>query len=155
MSPAQDSARPRPRLVIVDADHRVRASLAALISSDGRIDVVAVAGHAGSALESIAATSPDVVVVDPRLPDIDGGVALLDEIRRRRPDCRIVILSWSDRLEGVSLASDPDSFVAKSATPSDLIEAILAAAGRRPEPASTPTAQAARGRRTGPPERVR
>ena len=154
MSSPQGPAGPRLRLLVVDADPRVRASLASLISSDGRIEVVAVAGHVGAALEALVA-EPDVVVVDPRLPDVDGGLALIREIRSRRPDCRMIVLSWSDPLAGGSPPPGVDGFVGKSAAPTDLIEAILAAASGPPESRiETPPARVPRENRSGMPERV-
>ncbi len=153
MSLAQDPARPRPRLAIVDADPRVRASLASLISSDGRIEVVGAAGHVGAALDALDA-DPDVVVVDPRLPDVDSGLALLREMSLRRPGCRVVILSWPDPVGDGSLPAGADLFVAKSAAPADLIEAILAAAPGPEEP-STPASPPRRPHeRPGTAERV-
>lgn len=130
MSLAQDAASARLRLVIVDADHRVRESLASLIGSDGRIDVVGRAGHVGSALEVVDEEDPDVVVVDPRLPDVGEGLALLAELRALHPGLTLLAMGWSDALEGDAIASGADAFLAKTGAPNELIDSLLAAADR-------------------------
>jgi DNA-binding NarL/FixJ family response regulator len=119
----------RLRVVVVDADHRVRDSLSGLLGLGEELDVVGRAGHVAAALEVCAGASPDVLVVDPRLPDVDGGAALLAEIRRRHPGIVVLVLGWS----GAGNEAGPDGvyadgFVSKSAAPSDLVERIVALA---------------------------
>ena len=63
----------RTRVVIVDADHRVREGVVAAIELAGGLEVVGQAGYLLAAVSLIAETSPDVVILDPRLPDVDGG----------------------------------------------------------------------------------
>ena len=73
-----DAGRPTPvRVVLVDADERVRESLCSLLCIGDRIEVVGSAGATDAALDVIRETEPDVVVVDPRLPDLPGGIAFI------------------------------------------------------------------------------
>ena len=63
------------RVLVVDADDRVRESLAGLLAIGDRVLVVGSAGQAATALALVREHRPDVVVVDPRLPEVDGGLA--------------------------------------------------------------------------------
>src|SRR5690348_2173660 len=88
----------RPRVVIVD-DHAlfrsgVRSELAQFVN------VVGEAGTVATAIETIRATAPDVVLLDVHLPD-GGGVAIIREIVRRQPGVRFLALSVSDAPEDV------------------------------------------------------
>ena len=66
-----------PRVVIVDADRRVQQSLADLLGLTGEVNVVGRAGDVRAALQEVERSRPDVVLVDPRLPDIEAGIALI------------------------------------------------------------------------------
>ncbi len=119
------AARP-VRLAIVDSDHRVRDSLAALVGSGDEIEVVGAAGHVSEAIELVAARAPDVVILDPRLPEVESGLGLISELRRRWPALRVLVMSWADGLEGACLEVGADCFIRKSGGPNDLVDAIIA-----------------------------
>ena len=123
------------RVLVVDADDRVRESLTGLLAISGQCVVVASAGQVGSALELALDHRPDVVIVDPRLPEVDGGVALIASLRANLPSTRILAMSWSDSLESAVLESGADGFVRKTFRPSELTAAIVAA-GRGVKPAA-------------------
>ena len=118
-------------MLIVDADDRVRESLAGLLAIGDRVVVVGAAGAANLALELVTSESPDVVVVDPRLPDVDGGIAFIGRLRSIAPDVRILAMSWSDTLEHAAMTGGADGFVRKTFRPTELVAAIVVA-GRRP-----------------------
>jgi DNA-binding NarL/FixJ family response regulator len=119
------------RVLVVDADDRVRESLAGLLAIGDRVLVVGTAGQASLALELVASESPDVVVVDPRLPEVDGGIAFIGRLRSIAPDVRILAMSWSDTLEHAAMNGGADGFVRKTFRPNELVAAIVAA-GHRP-----------------------
>src|SRR5687767_1298055 len=85
-----------PRVVIVDADRRVQQSLSDLLGLTGQVSVVGHAGDVRAALEEVERVRPDVMLVDPRLPDIEAGVALIAGVSRAWPSLRIVLTGWSD-----------------------------------------------------------
>ena len=93
------------RVLVVDADDRTRESLTGLLSISGQCMVVASAGEVGEALDLALVHRPDVVVVDPRLPEVDGGIAFITRLRTQLPGVRILAMSWSDSLESAALAS--------------------------------------------------
>jgi DNA-binding NarL/FixJ family response regulator len=119
------------RVLVVDADDRVRESLTGLLAIGGRCMVVASAGQVGTALDLAIDHQPDVVIVDPRLPEVDGGIALIARLRADLPDVRILAMSWSDTLESAVLESGADGFVRKTFRPSELVAAVLAAGTRQ------------------------
>ena len=124
------------RVLVVDSDDRVRESLTGLLAIGGRCMVVASAGHVGAALDLAIDHRPDVVVVDPRLPDIAEGMAFVARLRVLQPDVRILAMSWSDTLESAMRESGADGFIRKTFRPTELVAAVLAATRSLDEPAS-------------------
>jgi DNA-binding NarL/FixJ family response regulator len=112
------------RVAVVDADRRVQQSLAEVLRVAG-VEVVGTAGDVRAALELLSSQAPSVILVDPRLPDLDAGMALLSSISLGWPGTRIVVMGWSDAGDG----SLPDgvSFVSKSAPTEEFVSAALAA----------------------------
>jgi DNA-binding NarL/FixJ family response regulator len=120
----------RLRVLVVDADDRTRESLSGLLAIGDRVTVVGSAGQPGTALELVASAHPDVVIVDPRLPEVDGGIAFIARLRSVAPGVRIVAMSWSDALEHAAISGGADGFVRKTFRSHDLVAAIVAAGGR-------------------------
>jgi DNA-binding NarL/FixJ family response regulator len=123
------------RVLVVDADDRVRESLTGLLAIGGRCIVVASAGYAGPAFDLAIDYRPDVVIVDPRLPEVDTGMALIARLRSNLPTVRILAMSWSDSLEAAVIESGADGFLRKTFRPSELVAAVLAASGTGDQPA--------------------
>jgi DNA-binding NarL/FixJ family response regulator len=118
-----------PRVLIVDADRRVQQSLADLLGLTGRIAIVGRAGDVRGALEEVERTRPDVVLVDPRLPDVEAGTALVTGMARAWPSLRIVLTGWGDTDGRTGLAGAVTSYVSKSGSPEEFVSAIVAACG--------------------------
>lgn len=123
--PLPEEAPPSHRVVVIDADHRVRDSLACLLGLGDRLEVVGQASHISEALRICEETDPDVVVVDPRLPDVDGGLALISVLRRRRPDTRVLVLAWTAAPEHGVLALGADDLLPKSLAPQELVDRVV------------------------------
>ena len=124
-----DPGQPTPlRVVVVDADDRVRESLAGLLCIGDRLEVVGTAGQSGPALEVVLATHPDIVVIDPRLPEMDGGLSFIGRVRALAPDVRVLVMSGADPADQSDLLRVADGFVRKTFRPTDLVAAVCAAA---------------------------
>lgn len=121
---------PPLRVLVVDADDRVRESLTGLLGIGRRLVVVGGAGRPGPALDLVATSRPDVVVVDPRLPEIDGGLEFIGRLRTLAPNVRVVVMGSFDGPDQGSLAAASDACVRKTFRPTELQSAIEAA-GRR------------------------
>src|SRR4249919_716622 len=91
-APGSSSSPPPLRLVVVDADDRVRETLTRLLEIGDRVEIVGSAGEADLALEIVEATAPDIVVVDPRLPEIESGLEFIRRLRLLAPSARIVVM---------------------------------------------------------------
>jgi DNA-binding NarL/FixJ family response regulator len=126
-----DPARLAPlRIVVVDADDLVRESLARLLGIGDRIEVVGSAGRADLAIELIAAAQPDVIVVDPRMPELARGIAFIERARSVAPGASVLALGSADVVEQAALNDCVDRCLIKTFRPADLTAAILVA-GRR------------------------
>lgn len=126
--PPTDARSDAPlRILVVDADDRVRESLTGLLAIGDRVLVVGSSGQAETALALAREHRPEVVVVDPRLPEVDGGVSFIAALRVCCPDIRILAMSWSDALERPAIDGGAHGFVRKTFRPTELIAAILAA----------------------------
>lgn len=111
------------RVLLVDPDECVRESLAGLLCIGHRCIVTGSAGTADAAVRLAADTAPQVIVVDPRLPDIDGA-GLISRLRAVAPASRVLVLNWSDTAD---LTSGADAYARKTFRPHELIDAVIAA----------------------------
>lgn len=119
-----------PRVVIVDADRRVQQSLSDLLGVTGEVHVVGRAGDVRAALREVERSRPDAVLIDPRLPDIDAGVALVRGLGAAWPDVRVVLTGWSDT-EGHAAPGEADRrYISKGSPPEEFISAIVACCSR-------------------------
>ena len=112
-----------PRVAVIDADRRVQQSIADVLRVAG-VEVIGTAGDVRSAMELVEAEHPTVMLVDPRLPDIDAGRALLSGINLGWPSVRLVLMGWADEREGVPTDAQ---FVSKTALPEEFVAAALKA----------------------------
>ncbi len=119
-------------VLIVEDNAVFRESLEILLGLDGDVRVVASVGDGRSALEACAAASPDVVVVDYRLPDLDG-VETTRAIRESHPASAVVILTASAEEPIVSalLEAGAASCITKDRRLDEIVAAIKDAAEAR------------------------
>jgi DNA-binding NarL/FixJ family response regulator len=112
--------------VLVADDHRLMldALRLALSGTDG-IELVGVTSEGRKVLPLVGQLHPDVVLLDFRMPDMDG-LAVLDRLRERHPDVKVVMLSGSDDPELIqeALRRGASAFVLKQIDPADLPAAI-------------------------------
>jgi DNA-binding NarL/FixJ family response regulator len=113
------------RVLLVDDDDLMRAGLKAVLSSDGRVEVVGEAANGREAIERVRALEPDVVLMDVRMPDLDG-IAATKEIVAVSPDAKVVILTTfedDDYIFG-ALSAGASGFLLKRTGPEELLAAI-------------------------------
>ena len=117
-----------PRVVIVDADRRVQQSLSDLLGVTGEVKVVGRAGDVRAALREVERLQPDVVLVDPRLPDVEAGQALIGGMTRAWPSMRIVLTGWSGPEGHNGHGGETGSrYVSKGSSPEAFVTAIVEA----------------------------
>jgi DNA-binding NarL/FixJ family response regulator len=112
------------RILVVDADDRTRESVVGILGIRHRFNVVGSAGHVGEAVALSQAHNPQVVILDPRLPEVSDGMALIRRLRQRDAHVAILAVGWSPDLEHDALAAGADAFVRKTFKPGDLSSAI-------------------------------
>lgn len=88
--------------------------------------MVGKAGHPLEAMQLLTESVPDVVVIDPRLPEIDGGRAFITRVRELSPATRVLVMGWSDATEQDGSLNGADAFVRKTFKPRELVEAVVA-----------------------------
>lgn len=123
------------RVIIVDDQAMVRAGFAALLSAQADIDVVGEAPDGRRGIEVSRRTHPDVVLMDVRMPEMDGlaaARALLDPPVGVEHRPRVLMLTTFDVDDYVyeALRAGASGFLLKDAPPADLISAVrVVAAG--------------------------
>jgi RNA polymerase sigma factor (sigma-70 family) len=122
------STRP-VRVLLVDDDDLMRAGLKAVLSSDETLEVVGEAGTGRTAVDHTIALSPDVVLMDVRMPDLDG-IAATREVVAVSPDAKVVILTTFEQDDYIfgALSAGASGFLLKRTKPEELIAGIHAVA---------------------------
>jgi DNA-binding NarL/FixJ family response regulator len=113
------------RVLIAD-DHRLMLDgIRRALEDDGGFDIVAETMNGTQVLPLVSRTKPELVLLDVRMPNMDG-LACLDEIRRRHPDIKVVMLSASTSQEMVetALRRGAAAYIVKSIDPSDLASTL-------------------------------
>lgn len=131
MEPAQPSTGDPLRVVIVDPDDRIRESLAGILHVTHQVEVVGTAAGPDAAELLVARLRPDIVILDPRLPDVDAAVAFVDRIRASAPDLCVLALNGSEPLDHPGLAACTDGQARKTYRSTELLAAVVAATARR------------------------
>ena len=113
------------RVIVADDQSLVRGALAALLSLEGDIEVVAEAGDGDAALAAAREHSPDVALLDIEMPGMDG-IAATAAIRQHAPGCRILIVTTFGRPGYLrrALEAGASGFVVKDTPAAELAEAV-------------------------------
>lgn len=121
------------RILLVDDHEVVRQGLRSLIDQEVDLQVVGEAGTAAEALRRAGYDSPDVVVLDVRLPDASG-VEVCRDLRHRFPNLRIMMLTSHSDGEALRSAvqAGADGFVLKQVDLAYIIESIRRVAAGEP-----------------------
>lgn len=117
----------RLRILIADDDHRARAGVRAFLSTTPACEVVGEAADGQEAIAQIAAHRPDAVLLDVRMPVLDG-VQTTRIVKERWPEIRIVVFTLYPGHRAEALAAGADAYMSKADTPARLLEALQAVA---------------------------
>jgi DNA-binding NarL/FixJ family response regulator len=119
------------RVLIVDDDALVRAGLSMMLAGSDDIRVVAEASDGSQVASAVDAYAPDVVLMDIRMPGMDG-LAATEALRRRERAPHIIVLTTFDADDHVlrALRAGAAGFLLKDTPPPEILRAIrLVAAG--------------------------
>jgi two-component system response regulator DevR len=113
------------RLVIIDDSPLIRAGLRAVMEGNAAVEIVGEAGTAEQGMAAVMRNSPDVVLLDLRLPD-RSGLTVCSEILRRRPETRVLILTSAtdERRVHEAIALGAHGYLLKENDGASLVTAI-------------------------------
>ena len=118
------------KLLVVDDHSLFRRGLTALLTQDGRFEVVAQAADVGEALRELQRHTPDLILLDNHLPGVRGvdGIAALKDAS---PEVRILMLTVSENEDDLSAAlqAGADGYLLKTVESDQLCEAIVKVLG--------------------------
>ena len=116
---------PRVKVLIVDDDALMRAGLRGVLASDEGIELVGEADDGRQAAYRTRLLKPDVVVMDVRMPDLDG-ISATREVLAAFPEVKVVILTTFEQDDYIfgALNAGASGFLLKRTRPEELIAAI-------------------------------
>ena len=126
------------RLLIADDHPVVRDGLSGMFSGDDGFEVIGEAANGAQAVTLACALEPDVILMDLRMPEMDG-VAAIAELARRKVAARVLVLTTYDTDSDVVRAVEAGAtgYLLKDSPRGDLLRAVRAAA--RGEAALSPS----------------
>ncbi|ASF13551.1 putative two-component response regulator [Nocardia brasiliensis NBRC 14402] len=112
-------------VLLVDDQRLVRAGLRMLIEATPDLEVIGEAADGVAAIRSAAELSPDLILMDLRMPGLDG-VAATEQIVGARPSAKVLVLTTFDDDEHLfpALAAGAAGYLIKDTEPSELLTAI-------------------------------
>jgi DNA-binding NarL/FixJ family response regulator len=119
------------RVLVVDDQSLIREGIASLLSIEPGIEVVGTAADGRTAVDLAVQTRPDVVLMDVRMPELDG-IRAAGLLRERLPSCRVLMLTTFDDEEYVlsALRVGAGGYLLKDLPARELAQAVrLAHAG--------------------------
>ena len=125
--PSQQAAEQAVRVLIVDDQQLMRDGIASLLKLQDGLEIVGMAANGQEAVELATSQQPDVILMDVRMPVLDG-VAATEQIHRQIPACKIVMLTtFNDEayvLEALQVGAS--GYLLKDLPARDLAQAIQA-----------------------------
>jgi DNA-binding NarL/FixJ family response regulator len=118
-------------VLVVDDEPLVRSGVRMILESEGDIEVIGEAADGKQALEQTRMLAPDVVVLDIRMPGLDGIETTRRLVAHARPTPRVLILTTFDLDDYVyeALKAGASGFILKNVPPAKLVDAVRTVAG--------------------------
>jgi DNA-binding NarL/FixJ family response regulator len=124
---AHGSSAPRSaiRVLVVDDQELFRRGLTMLLSVESDIQIVGEAGDGATAAALAASTSPDIVLMDVRMPKLSG-IEAITAVRNAAPDARIVMLTVSDEEADLyeAIKGGASGYLLKDASTDEVAQAV-------------------------------
>ena len=131
--PTVETATPNARVLIVDDQTLFRSGLARLLEEDPRVQVIGQAVDGADAVKKTAALKPDVVLMDIKMPNLDG-IEATRRIVAENPKVKVLMLTTFEADNHViqALKAGASGYVLKDSQPGAIVSSILAVvAGER------------------------
>ncbi len=116
------------RILLVDDQYLIREGIASLLELEESVEVVGTAANGNEAVQKALELRPDVILMDIRMPELNG-VAATAQIKQRTPACQVIMLTTFDDEEFVvqSLLAGACGYLMKDIPPKDLVRAVASA----------------------------
>lgn len=113
------------RVLVVDDQQLIREGIASLLSIQDGVEVIGTAADGQSALEQAEALTPDVILMDVRMPVMDG-VTATAHLRSRLPTCQVLMLTTFDDEDYIikALRAGAHGYLLKDIPVTDLAQAV-------------------------------
>lgn len=114
-----------PRILIADDHAIVRTGLRTLLQAEATLELVGEAAGGYEAIKLVATTSPDILLLDLSMPDLDG-IAVTKKLKPEYPELRILILTIheDEALVREAIKAGASGYILKRAAESELVSAI-------------------------------
>src|SRR5256714_4098401 len=125
--PTVETATPNARVLIVDDQTLFRSGLARLLEEDPRVQVIGQAVDGADAVKKTAALKPDVVLMDIKMPNLDG-IEATRKIMAEHPEVKVLVLTTFDADSYVlqALHAGASGYVLKNSQAEAIVSSILA-----------------------------
>ena len=114
----------RCKVLIADDNERARNGIRALLAMRQEIEIVGEAADGQEAVQMVRESRPDVVLMDARMPHMDG-LEATRQIKDRWPEIRVVVVSMYATHRTQALAAGADRFLSKGCRVEELLSSIL------------------------------
>ena len=111
------------RILIVDDQRRTRRSVKALLATKFQLAETCEAANGIEAIRCVEECTPDIVLMDARMPEMDG-IEATRIIKTKSTHIRVIVLSMYPEYEADALAAGASAFVSKGEPPERLLEAL-------------------------------
>ncbi len=115
----------RIRILLVDDHEVVRQGLRRMLDMEEDLEVVGEAADVVEALAQVQALSPDVVLLDVKMPDVDG-IEAIQMLKERQPELRILMLTLYEEHLAQAIEAGADGYLLKDSKREELVGAVRA-----------------------------
>jgi len=113
------------RIIVVDDHQVVREGLRHMLQLEEDIEVVGEASNAKEALAQVESLSPDIILMDIKMPGTDG-IELTRQLKEKQPSCNIIMLTLYDEYLTEAIEAGAAGYLLKDVKREELIKAIRA-----------------------------
>ncbi len=111
------------KVFIVDDHLIVREGITSILEIEKDIEVVGQASNAQETLSQISKLVPDIVLMDLRMPGVDG-IQLTRLVRNKLPTCKVIVLTLYDQFAGEAMKAGAKGYLLKDISLEDLVDSI-------------------------------
>ena len=114
----------RSRVLLADDHKLIIEGVKQSLEESGEFEVIGEAMTGSQVMPLVRRLQPDIVMLDIRMPGMDG-LMCLDEIKKRNPEIKVIVLTVQAARRGEALAAGADIVLLKGNRPEALRQAIL------------------------------